>query len=34
MVPELEQAAFAMEVGGVSEVVETAFGYHVIKRAG
>jgi len=34
MVPEFEETAFAMAVGGVSEVVETAFGYHVIKRTG
>jgi peptidyl-prolyl cis-trans isomerase NIMA-interacting 1 len=32
MVPEFDRAVFAMEVGAVSDVVETAFGYHVIKR--
>lgn len=32
MVPEFETMSLALEVGGVSEPVETTYGYHIIKR--
>jgi peptidyl-prolyl cis-trans isomerase C len=33
MVPEFEDAAFKQPVGSVGEVIETQFGYHIIKVA-
>ncbi len=32
LAPEYEEAAWELEPGGISDPVETEFGYHIIQR--
>lgn len=34
MVPAFEQTAYGLEIGAVSDVIETDFGFHIIQRTG
>ena len=34
MIPEFEEAAFSLEVGEISEPIETTYGFHVIEVLG
>ncbi len=34
MVPEFDEVAFQLKVGADSDVVTTAFGYHLLRRTG
>ena len=34
MVPEFDAAVFSMEIGALSDIIETQFGYHIIMKTG
>ena len=34
MVPEFDEAVFSMQDGEISDIIETQFGYHIIKKLG
>jgi parvulin-like peptidyl-prolyl isomerase len=34
MVPEFDAAVFSMEIGAMSDIIETQFGYHIIMKTG
>jgi len=34
MVPEFDAAVFSMEIGALSDIIETQFGYHIIMKIG
>lgn len=34
MVPEFDKKVFSMNIGDISEAIETRFGYHIIKKTG
>ncbi len=34
MIPEFENSAFSMKIGEVSDIIQTQFGYHIIKLTG